>query len=300
MTGFSGIYGGDLALAQTLNIDALSGENTNVTALADFTNNGEINLSTDFDGRAATLIRAGTITNGASGTITFDGLASAATSRYLNAELLNFGLIDFAADSTAMTIGASGDNHTNSGTIINQNATSIATVLGASFTNLAGGTLAGLGELDFSATSLTNDGMISPGLSAGALTLDGNVNFGVTSNLMIELGGLTQGIEYDFLNVLDTINLDGGLSVSFIGGFESLINNSDSFTILSAGTRNGTFAGLADGATFLSADGKGFMTINYVGNNVVLGNFIANVPEPGTASLLCALGLVALMHRRRR
>src|SRR5690606_24427807 len=132
---------------------------------------------------------------------------------------------------------------------ISRDAASIVTILGSSFTNLAGGTLAGLGELDFTQTSLANNGNIAPGLSAGMLTLDGNVVFGSTADLQIELGGLVQGIDYDFLNALDNLTLNGELSVTFIGGFQNLVNAGDSFTILSADGLSGNFFGLADGAT---------------------------------------------------
>ena len=48
------------------------------------------------------------------------------------------------------------------------------TVSGTSFTNAAGGTIAGEGAFNVSSVAFTNDGVVSPGFSPGILTVNGN------------------------------------------------------------------------------------------------------------------------------
>ncbi len=289
---------GDIAAAQTVNLRPGS-SSSSLTSAADYTNNGTINLDSDnsFD---VTLTRAGTITN--TGNINFGGTATGAgTIRRIHAEIDNQGTIDVVAQGTATAIGRVGADNLNSGDLISRNAASVVTFTGDTFTNQATGTLAGVGELDFTATDLSNLGTIAPGLSAGTLTLDGDVFFGSTSMVEIELGGTTPGSEYDVLVGLDLFDLDGGLNVSFINGFQSSILNSDTFTIIDAGTLTGTFAGLSNGTVFTTADGFGQFTINYTGTQVQLGNFqsISAVPEPG-ALAVSGLALTCMMFYRRR
>ena len=62
-----------------------------------------------------------------------------------------------------------------------------------------------------------------------------------TSNAVLNcaIGGTNVGSGYARLQVGGTVNLNGSLSVDFINGFVPTTN--DSFTVLTAGTRNGTF-----------------------------------------------------------
>ncbi len=57
------------------------------------------------------------------------------------------------------------------------------------------------------------------------------------------LGGTTAGTGYGQLQVSGTVTLNGALSVDLTNGFSPALN--DSFTVLIAGTRNGTFAGFS-------------------------------------------------------
>lgn len=292
----SGSYSGDLAAAQTLNLFDGSGNNV-TTATADFTNYGTINLNSD-SALDVTLTRDGSVTN--DGLIRFGGTSdSASTVRRLAAEVFNEGTVEFDNGSTANMLGMAGADHRNSGLIVSYDDSFLVTVSGDSFTNTAEGTLAGVGEYDFSETGLISDGVIAPGLSPGTMTLEGDVTLGATSQLQFELGGTLQGTEHDFLDVLGTMELAGGLDVSFVDGFENTVSSSDVFTIASATSLNGTFMGLAEGSTVSTSDGLGNFSISYQGNQVVLGNY-SSVPEPSMAFLVSGLALVVVCRRRRR
>jgi hypothetical protein len=53
------------------------------------------------------------------------------------------------------------------------------------------------------------------------------------------LGGTTAGTNYGQLQVAGAVTLNGALSVELLNGFVPALN--DSFTVLTAGSRNGTF-----------------------------------------------------------
>ncbi len=121
----------------------------------------------------------------------------------------------------------------------------------------------------------------------------------------MNLTGATPGTEYSQLNVTGSISLEGDLSVSlsFAPAESSLY-----FLLLNDGADAiaGTFAGLAQGATF-SVGGQAFM-ISYIGdsstssftggNDVVL--MAVTVPEPGVAALAFGGVCAALLRRRSR
>ena len=80
--------------------------------------------------------------------------------------------------------------------------------------------------------------------------------------------------------------------MTFLNGAQTLLQPSDSFTIVTAdgGLGGGTFGGLPEGAHFLTGDGLGMFQIHYTGTDVILTNF-QPVPEP--AGLLLIGGVIA-------
>ena len=291
-----GTYSGDLAADQVLNVVANGTGNTQITAVQDFTNHGLINISSDTSGDAA-VRRVGSIIN--EGQIVFGGSStSASTLRRLAAQLDNRGALTNQTQGPNNSVGEAGDNHLNSGLIMNVSALGEINFVGSSFVNEVGGTLTGIGRLDFTQTGLQNEGTIEAGLSPGTLELAGLIDLGGTSILKFEIGGTTQGIDFDFINATDTVNLDGSLNIELINGFQQSISSTDSFTILSADLLNGTFAGLADGAVLSDIHGLGTFTINYSNGDVVLSDFQLNaIPEPSQVGF--GILLVALVVRRR-
>ncbi len=134
----------------------------------------------------------------------------------------------------------------------------------------------------------TVGGVVSPGSSPGILTSSNVVLSGASSDFTVELAGPFAGSGYDQLNVRGTNNL-GGATLNVTAGFG--LSNApvagDTFTILNndaAEAITGTFAGLANGATF-TADNLSFR-INYnggSGNDVVLTLTNVAAAEAGTA-----------------
>ncbi len=160
--------------------------------------------------------------------------------------------------------------------------------------------LAGTGTI--TAATVHAAGVVAPGNSPGQLTLTGNLTLASTSSLLIELGGRTQGVGYDFLSIGGNAALAGTLNLTFTAGFESTIAPTDTFTILSAASLSGVFTNAAlDQTRLLTTDGLGSFVVGYTANGVTLSQFVA-VPEPSTWALMllgAATVLVSVWRRRR-
>ena len=146
-------------------------------------------------------------------------------------------------------------------------------------------------------------------LQGGNLRGTGTVNNGLyllsSSSLVLTIGGIVQGTEYDHLDVHGSVTLGGDLILSFASGFEVLVASGETFTLLTADNPiTGTFADVANGGRLETADGLGSFIVNYGPgspygpNAVVLSNGVSDAPEPGTDGMLC-MGTIVLLSRRR-
>ena len=140
-------------------------------------------------------------------------------------------------------------------------------------------------------------GTVSPGSSPGIMTIDGNYTQQSYASLHIELAGLGQGTEYDYLHITGLTTLDGLLTIDILDGFEDSITPTDTFTILTSdGGITGEFSNL-DLNHRLNVR-QGSFLVSYEHNSVVLSDFVA-VPEPGSLLLaaVAAVGFVVASGR---
>ena len=238
-----------------------------------------------------------TVHNPYGGTFTFvnDGLYSKATSgtTAFSVPFTNNGTLSITAGAVVFE-----STFTNSGAIaLGSNAT-------AQFSgplSLGTSTLSGTGTI--TAPSVTAGGLVSPGNSPGQLTLTGNLTLLSTSSLLIELGGTSQGTNYDFLSVGGTATIAGTLQLAFVNGFQGTALPVNTFTVLTAGGATGLTGAFANvptsGLRINTIDGFGSFQVNFTPNSVVLSNFVA-VPEPSTWAMLASGGLVVVFGFRRR
>ncbi len=142
--------------------------------------------------------------------------------------------------------------------------------------NLTAGVLGGSGTVG---PVTATGGAIAPGdATPGLLTVNGSLTMSATSAYSWAIANTTPGTGFDVLRVSSTVNL-GGAVLSVSGTGTGAINQQ--FLILdnqSATPIQGTFNGLAEGATFTGSNGQTYK-ISYVGgtgNDVVLTQLSAS------------------------
>ena len=143
---------------------------------------------------------------------------------------------------------------------------------------LHGGSVSGIGKII--GGNVTNiAGTINPGDSPGIISLDRSFSQFADGTLRIQLAGTQPGIDYDQIQVADTVTLDGELGVtrSFASGMGDqflIIDNQGSNPVI------GNFNGLAQDA-ILTIGGEQFQ-ISYVGGD---GNDVVLTQTTGSLSL---------------
>ncbi len=269
-----------------------SGSGGSITNHATWNDSGSgTALNNDYGGVGGT-----TFTNSATGTYNKSGGTTA-----ISVPLTNSGVINVASGTLALT-----GTLTNSGTLNVAHGAVFSSANALTFgenSRLQGG-----GGL--TAPSLTFAGTISPGTltTTDVLTITGDLSLSGTAKALFKLGGSVRGAGYDSLQVSGSIATGGLVEVSFINGFETTINSSMTFELVSGAAFSGNFSNVANGGSLLTTDGLGLFTANFGADSpfgagkLVLSNFTA-VPEPSTwVLMLMGSGLmsVAAWRRRRR
>ena len=148
---------------------------------------------------------------------------------------------------------------------------------------------------NFGEPLLTADAVsIQGGVVQGSGTINGNVAVGaatiapgvlsINGNFALSKNSLLQ-IEVFQSSGSDVVKVSGD---TLLGGTLEIINankfvpaNSDSFTVLTAGTPiTGAFINVASGARLNTSDGSGSFVVTYNGNSIVLSNFQASSVVP--------------------
>jgi hypothetical protein len=198
----------------------------------------------------------GTIETVAGGTLQFNGAVTSS------------GLVD--VDGGALTVA--GSYSQTAGTF----RLAGGSVNSASILNFLGGLVDARGTIT---GSINNGATFRPALGGSGLNVNGNVTLLNTSNLSFQLGGITQGSQYSFLNVNGTVGLAGNLVLSFANGFQNSVTGANTFTILSStAALSGTFANIASGDRLATSDLSGSFLVTYSGNSIVLSDFHLGLP----------------------
>ncbi|MBN2561627.1 MAG: hypothetical protein JXQ75_11925 [Phycisphaerae bacterium] len=110
-------------------------------------------------------------------------------------------------------------------------------LIGPASMQISGGLLTGAGTI--TGNVVNTAGTVAPGLSAGTLVVVGNYTQAAAAAMKVEIGGLTQGTGFDYLDVSGSASLAGTLEVELIGAFEP--SAGDTFEILTAASVTGAF-----------------------------------------------------------
>ena len=282
-----------------LNINASDGGEVRLTAISGFDDNvsginGRIRVTASDAGSAIDLSNVTTLTTadvtvndeaaidlrnlGAfnDGTLALTSTAAGARDFHVAAtfELGELGIIA-VADSTAAVVVGPG---------------SPAGAADGSVTVTAGGSFSGAGSV---VGTLINLGSLAPGQSPGTLSVDGAYEQGAAAILALEIGGLSQGAAFDFLDVSGTASLAGLVEVSLFDGYVPTLGAT--FEFLEAA---GGISGVFDGITCANCGDVAFELV-YGAHTVSLNAVAAPVPLPAAVWLL-ASALAGLAGTRRR
>ena len=198
------------------------------------------------------------------GTFTNNGTIKALSGGMLKFEgtVTSSGTVDVGSDT--LSISGSGSYAQTAGTF----RLAGGTVTSSTALNFNGGLIDARGSIN---SAITNGGNLQPALGGTGLSVTGAVTLLSTSKLTFQLGGLTQGNQYGFLNANGSVALNGNLVVSFVNSFKA--GNEDNFTVLSATALSGSFTNVASGTRLATTDSSGTFLVTYDGTTVTLSNF---------------------------
>jgi autotransporter-associated beta strand protein len=275
----------------------------NVNALQ----NSTLNTGASSTGRTVTFTVAGSNTYNIGGLKGADELDFGANTVRVGANAANTEFSGALKGSGALTkVGAgsltlSGNSITNFSGATNVNAGTLVVNGNISTSNVTvanGATIGGSGTVG--ALTINAGGFVNPGNSPGILNTG---DYNQAGTLVAEITGLTAGTQHDQINVTGTVTLSGALSILATGG--TYAANNIIFLILNddIDAVNGTFSGLAQGATAATFGGFDWIIsyeANSTGSTFLGGNDVAlmAIPESSTA-LLGGLSTLLLLRRRR-
>jgi hypothetical protein len=143
--------------------------------------------------------------------------------------------------------------------------------------NLQGGILTGSGTV--SANVISGE-QVNPGTSLGILTISGNYTQTTNGALNIEIGGTTEGTQFDQVFVKEAAAIDGTLNVDLVASFAPSVG--DSFQVMTYSSHTGVFATInGNGVTYSPTYGPTGLTLTVVSPLVIAGGSAG----PGAASL---------------
>ena len=223
--------------------------NSSTAGNAAITNNGLLSFDDSSTAGNAGITNSGTLFFGQTGDTTYTGVISGG------------GTVDKTGTGTLIMTNT---NTYNGATTIDGGTLQVDGSIALSSVGVnSGGTLGGNGTVG--PTTVNSGGTLSPGASIGTLNVTGDLTFNAGSTYKVEVSPTAA----DRTNVTGAANLAGTVNAVFTGGTYT----SNSYTILSAGVRNGTFDALTTSGLpfYLSA------SLGYTATDVLLLTLASNL-----------------------
>jgi autotransporter-associated beta strand protein len=265
---------------------------------------GKVTLAADakiFSGSGASMtldVASGDAVDLASYTLTIEG---AGTHTVSDAIVGTGGLIKIGSGTTTL----SGTNTYSGLTTVSVGTLAVNGSVAGAMTVASGATLQGSGTIS---GNTTVSGNLKPGNSPGLLTFANSLTLDSTAVTTMEITGAnssgTRGSTYDAVNVADTLNYGGTLSLNFDTLFTQV--GSYTFNLFDFNSTSGSFGSVSLAGVYSGSftDNSGIWGLTQGDNNWSFnqGDGILTftvVPEPNVAMVAGSLALMALLRRRR-
>jgi autotransporter-associated beta strand protein len=205
----------------------------------------------------ATAQMAGANQSNILGNVTLDGNAAIANDTGSNVRMM----VNNIANG-AFTVTIAGPNRINLlGSVSGAGALAV--------TN--GGRLGGVGTIA-GQLQVLDGGRLEPGLAGAGILTAGSATLGLASTNIFEVNGNSPLTGYDQLVSSGTITLNGTLQ-STVVPTNFMPHPTNSYPIITAGTRLGTFTNVADGGRIAAGASNGTFRVNYTATQVILSDY---------------------------
>ncbi len=275
-------------LLDTDGATAINGTFTTTGSAISRVNSGTLTVANSFSNQNQfQMLTGGTGLTVTSGSFTNNGIllcSGPAPARALDVNLVNNGTMTVAAGVELTRADAA---HVNNGTIncfvgdfnVNQSGATpsfandgilfvssgrIFSCDAGTFTNGSAGAVRGEGLFDFTGCTHLSSGETAPGSGTALMTHAGDFTQDGSGSLVIEIGGLGAGSDYDQLAIVGDATFDGTLDVSLVGGF--IPTAGQTFDIATFASLTGDFSDLSS----LDVGGGIFFTPQISGSTYTL------------------------------
>jgi len=119
--------------------------------------------------------------------------------------------------------------------------------------------------------NVTNAGSLAIGATAARLNLNGDLHLADTATINFELGGPTQGTQYDYLNVTNLARLGGTLRISLLNNF--VPNSNSVFTLMRFAGVSGAFLNAPTGSRITLENSSVSCLVDYSSSVLRLSDF---------------------------